>query len=83
MKIIILICILLFTINFCAPQSLSTSIEVTPINTFQTKELPKMKQSKIAENFIVDNGYTDLPATVDRKKLFLNQLNGLLMSKRL
>jgi hypothetical protein len=74
MKIIILISISLFTVNACSQQQISTLVEPIPINSFQTKKISGDEAIKIAENFIIENGYTDLPAITEEKKVVFESI---------
>jgi hypothetical protein len=69
MKPIILVCIFLLSVGCADSQSVSNQTTVVPTDSIQTKEINEADAIKIAEKFIIENGYTDLPPTDDKKKL--------------
>ena len=64
MKPIILFSVLLLSVNCAYSQSVSN----------RTKEITQEEAIKIAEKFIIENGYTDLPPTDDKKKIVFESI---------
>ncbi len=64
MRTVIFLCVLLLSANCVYSQFVAG----------QTKNITETEAIKIAENFIIENGYTDLPAMSDKKNLVFESI---------
>lgn len=71
MKSFILLGVLLFFSNIAYSQTVSNQTD----NSSQSlRAISEEEIVKIAENFIIENGYTDLPPTDDKKKIVFESI---------
>ncbi len=76
MKFFILLSVMFLSANCSYSQSVSDQTAKIATDSNQTKLINEDEAVKIAENFIIENGYTDLPPTDNKTKIVFESIEG-------